>query len=78
LQLGFAGPDEAARRSNAFVGFAYAYQGPLAFAFRFPAGARLRWAHDWLETYLEPSPTLVVTPSVEMLFGLVVGARVRF
>ena len=78
LQLGFAGPNEGARASNAFIGFEYIYQGPVAFAFRFPVGVRLRWMRDWFETYVEPSPALVVTPSVELLFGLVVGARVRF
>jgi hypothetical protein len=78
LQLGFAGPDEAARRSDAFVGFQYIYQGPLAFAFRFPVGARLCWLHDRFDTYVESSPALVVTPSVEVLFGLIVGAHVRF
>jgi hypothetical protein len=78
LQLGFAGPDEGARRSDAFIGLAYIYQGPLAFALRTPVGVRLRWWHARFDTYAEALPVITFTPSVTPIFGVAVGARVNF
>jgi hypothetical protein len=77
LQLGFAGPDWAARHGNDWVGFEYNYQGPLAFAMRLPAGARLVIGNR-LDIYLEAVPIVTFTPAVETLFTLVAGARIRF
>ena len=78
LQLGFAGPDYGAHRSDAFVGYEYIYQGPVAFALRLPAGVRLRWLEGRVDTYLEAVPMVTFTPSVQLLFGLTVGARYNF
>jgi hypothetical protein len=77
LQLGFAGPDWAARHGNDWVGFDYAYQGPLAFAMRLATGIRLIFV-DRADAYLEAVPIVTFTPSVEPLFTLVAGVRVRF
>jgi hypothetical protein len=77
LQLGFAGPDWAARHGNDWVGFEYNYQGPLAFAMRLPVGARLV-IENRLDIYLEAVPIVTFTPAVETLFTLVAGARIRF
>jgi hypothetical protein len=77
LQLGFAGSDWAARHGNDWVGFEYEYQGPVAFALRLAAGARLLLV-DRVEVYVEPVPIVTFTPAVETLFTLVAGARVRF
>jgi hypothetical protein len=76
-QLAFAGPDWAARHGNDWVGFDYFYQGPLAFGVRFAAGARLVFV-ERVEAYVEAVPIVDFTPSVEPLFTLVAGARVRF
>jgi hypothetical protein len=78
ILFGFAGPDWYARNENAFVGYNYVTQGLLTFAFRFPAGLRLRWLRIPLDTYLEAQPSIAVSPSVEQLFALAVGFRVRF
>lgn len=78
LQLGFAGPDYYARRDGEFVGLGYAFAGPLAFAVRLPAGVRARWAHDRVDTYVEVLNVVALTPSVEYLFELTVGARYHF
>jgi hypothetical protein len=77
LQLGFAGADWAARHGNDWVGFEYTYQGPLAFAMRLAMGARLVFI-DRFDAYLEAVPIVTFTPSVEPLFTLVAGARIRF
>jgi hypothetical protein len=77
LQLGFAGADWAARHGNDWVGFEYDYQGPVAFAMRLAAGARLVLVNR-LDVYLEGVPIVTFTPAVEPLFTLVAGARVRF
>jgi hypothetical protein len=77
LQLGFAGADWAARHGNEWVGFEYDYQGPVAFAMRLPAGARLVFANR-LDVFLEAVPILTFTPAVEPLFTLVAGARIRW
>jgi hypothetical protein len=77
LQLGFAGPDWAARHGNDWVGFEYVYQGPVAFAMRLAAGTRLVLANR-LDIFLEAVPIVTFTPSVEPLFTLVAGARIRF
>jgi hypothetical protein len=78
LQLGFAGADYGARHSDAYVGFAYIYQGPVAFALRTPVGLRLRWWRSRFDTYAEALPIITFTPSVETLFGVAVGVRVNF
>jgi hypothetical protein len=78
LQLGFAGPDWQARRSDAYAGFAYIYQGPLAFALRTPVGVNVRWWRGRFDTYAEALTILTLTPSVEALVGATVGARVSF
>lgn len=78
VQLGFAGPDLAARRTSTFVGFGYIYQGPLAFGLRLPAGLRLRLVRGRLDVTLESVSILTFTPAVEAFFGLSVGARVYF
>ena len=65
------------RRSDAYVGFQYFYQGSLALGARFAMGARLVLVRRY-ELYLEADPILDVTPTVERLFTLVGGARVRF
>ena len=78
LELGYAGPDYYARHSGDFVGYEYAKGGPLAFALRSPAGARLRWADARLDSYLESVPIVALTPSAEPLFQIVVGTRLRF
>jgi hypothetical protein len=78
LQLGFAGPTYGSRHSDAFVGFEYIYQGPVAFALRLPAGVRLRWLEGRVDTYLEAVPILTFTPSVDLHFGLTVGVRYNF
>jgi hypothetical protein len=77
LQLGFAGPDWAARHGNDWVGFEYAYQGPLAFAMRLGAGARLVLVNRF-DVFVEAVPIVTFTPAVEPLFTLVAGARDRF
>jgi hypothetical protein len=77
LQLGFAGPDYAARHGNDWVGFEQIYQGQLALAMRFAAGARLVFVNRY-DLFLEAVPIVTLTPSVETLFTLVGGARVRF
>lgn len=74
----FAGPDWYARNENAFVGYNYVTQGLLMLAFQFPAGLRLRWLRIPLDTYLEAQPSIAVSPSVEQLFAVAVGFRVRF
>ena len=78
LQLGFAGPDFFARHGGTFVGYAYAYGGPLAFALRVPVGLRINWWEDRFDTYVEGTSLLAFTPSVEPLFSLVVGVRIHF
>jgi len=78
LQLGFAGPDWQARRSDAYAGFAYLYQGPLAFALRTPVGVDLRWWRGRFDTYAEALTIVTFTPSVEALVGATVGVRVGF
>jgi hypothetical protein len=78
LQLSFAGPDYYARRDNDFVGYGYAYGGPLAFAVRLPVGVRLCWFRNRLDTFLEGVEMLALTPSVESLFELSVGIRVHW
>jgi hypothetical protein len=77
LQLGFAGPDWAARHGNDWVGFEYVYQGPIAFAMRLSTGVRLVFINR-IDAYLEATPILTFTPSVEPLFALAAGARIRF
>jgi hypothetical protein len=77
LQLGFAGADWAARHGNDWVGFEYDYQGPVAFAMRLAAGARLVLVNR-LDLYLEAVPIVTFTLAVETLFTLVAGARIRF
>ncbi len=78
LQLGYAGPDYEARRSDDFVGYSYAVAGPTAFAARLPTGIRLCWAGGYLDSYLEGAPIIAFTPSVEALFQIDFGTRVRF
>jgi hypothetical protein len=78
LQLGFAGPDYYARHSNAWVGYGYAFGGPAAFALRLPVGARICWAQNLLDTFIEGAELLALTPSVEGLFELSIGARVHW
>jgi hypothetical protein len=78
LQLGFAGPDYYARHDNEFVGYSYAFAGPLAFAIRLPVGFRASWLHDRFDTYVEGLDVLALTPSFESLFELTAGVRVRF
>jgi len=78
LQLGFAGPDYYARRDNDFVGYGYAYGGPLAFAVRLPVGVRLCWLQNRLDTFVEGVEVLALTPSVESLFELSAGIRVHW
>jgi hypothetical protein len=75
LQLGFAGPDYYARRSNAWVGYDYAFGGSAALALRLPVGLRICWAQNLLDTYVEGAELLAFTPSVESLFELSVGLR---
>jgi hypothetical protein len=78
LQLGFAGPDYYARRSNVFVGYDYAFGGSAAFALRLPVGVRFCWVQNLFDTYLEGNTLLAFTPSVESLFELSIGARVHW
>jgi hypothetical protein len=78
LQLSFAGPDYYARRDNDFVGYGYAYGGPLAFAVRLPVGVRFCWLRNRLDTFVEGVEMLALTPSVESLFELSVGIRVHW
>lgn len=78
VQLGFAGPDFAARHTETFVGFGYIYQGPLAFGLRLPAGLRLRLVRGRFDVTLESVSILTFTPAVEAFFGLSAGARVYF
>src|SRR5262249_29536832 len=77
LQLGFAGADWAARHGNDWVGFEYTYSGPPAFAIRMAAGARLVFVNRY-DLFIEAVPIVTFTPSVEPLFTVVAGARVRF
>jgi len=77
FSLGFAGPDYYARHDDVFVGYRYAIGGPLAFGIRVPVGVRVQWLRGSFDTYVEPTPTLMVTPSVEPLFELAIGIRKR-
>lgn len=77
LSLGFAGPDYYARHEDVFVGYRYAIGGPLAFGVRLPLGLRVKWLRGAFDTYAEPATLLMLTPSVEALFELAVGFRVR-
>ena len=77
LTLGFAGPDYYARHDDVFVGYGYAFGGPLAFGLRLPVGVRVRWLRGLFDTFVEPAPLLVLTPSVESLFELAIGFRIR-
>ncbi len=78
LSLGFAGPDYFARRDNDFVGYGYAYKGPLAFAVRLPVGLRACWLRNRFDTFVEGAEVLALTPSVESLFELAAGLRVHW
>ena len=78
LQFGFAGPDYFARHDNEYVGFGYGYNPPFAFAVRLPVGLRIRWRGDRLDTHLEGTEILALTPSVESNFELSVGASLHF
>jgi hypothetical protein len=78
LQLGFAGPDYYARRSNTWVGYDYAFGGAATFALRLPLGIRVCWAQNLFDTYLEAAEIVAFTPSVESLFELSVGARIHW
>jgi hypothetical protein len=78
LQLGFAGPDYWARKSDEFVGYGYAFGGPVAFALRLPVGLRVSWLRDRFDTFVSGGEILALTPSVEGLFELSAGARFRF
>jgi hypothetical protein len=77
VSLGFAGPDYYARHEDVFVGYGYAVGGPLAFGLRIPVGLRVTWMRGAFDTYAEPATLLMITPSVEALFELAVGFRVR-
>jgi hypothetical protein len=77
LQLGFAGPDWYARHENEFVGYGYVYGGPLAFGLRLPVGLRATWLRGAFDTYIESVPLWMLTPSVEALFDLAFGIRIR-
>jgi hypothetical protein len=77
LQLGLAGPDYFARHENEFVGYGYVYSGPLAFGLRLPVGLRASWLGGAFDTYVESVPLWMLTPSVEALFDLAFGVRVR-
>jgi hypothetical protein len=77
LELGFAGPDYFARRENEFVGYGYAFSGPVAFGLRLPVGLRASWANGLFDTYVESVPMLMLAPSVEALFELTFGLRFR-
>jgi hypothetical protein len=78
LQLGFAGPDEYARQSDVFVGYGYAFGGPPAFGFRFPVGLRVSFAQSRFDVYVAGVPEVIVTPTVEVLFQMTTGVRLRF
>jgi hypothetical protein len=78
LQLGFAGPDYYARRTNTWVGYEYAFGGSAAFGLRLPLGLRVCWAQNLFDTYLEAAEILALAPSVEGLFSLSVGARIHW
>jgi hypothetical protein len=78
LQAGFAGPEYFERHSNAFVGFAYIYSGPGAFATRLPLGARLRLYRRLLDVYGEATTTVALAPAVEVMVGVTAGVRVNF
>jgi len=78
LQLGFAGPDYYARRDNGFPGYAYAFGGGVTLAIRLPVGLRLCWIRNRFDTFVEGTSIVALTPSVETLFDLAVGARVHF
>lgn len=75
--LGFVGPDYYARHEDVFVAYRYTVGGPLAFGLRFPVGLRVRWLRGAFDTYVEPAPLLLFTPSLETLFELAVGVRLR-
>jgi hypothetical protein len=77
IQLGFAGPDWYARHEDEFVGYAYVYEGPLAFGFRLPVGLRATWLGGAFATYIESVPLWMLAPKVEALFDLALGVRVR-
>ena len=78
LQFGFAGPDYFARHDNEYVGFGYGYNPPYAFAVRLPVGLRIRWRGDRLDTHIEGTEILALSPSVESNFELSVGASLHF
>ena len=78
LQLGFAGPDYYARHDHDFVGYDYAFAGPLAFALRLPAGVRASLWQNRTDVYVETVEVLALTPSVEALFELAIGAHVHW
>lgn len=78
LQFGFAGPDYFARHDNEYVGFGYGYNPPFAFAVRLPVGVRIRWRGDRLDTHIEGTEILALSPSVESNFELSIGASLHF
>jgi hypothetical protein len=78
LQLGFAGPDYYARRSDVWVGYGYAFGGSAAFVLRLPLGLRICWVQNLFDTFVQGTELLAFTPSVESLFELSIGVRIHW